>query len=96
MAEEDIDYTVSDFATPEKESRVPDPDQEKKSVLIEILEELEKDIATNTSFDSITLPANATPAQKIAAFDDMAIHKGLALHLKKYQLMISNKLKELV
>lgn len=97
MAEEDIGYTSTpDFATPDKESsKDDDVDQPNKSVLLELSEELEKDIAENNSFDVIHTPANATPEQKVAAFDDMAIHKGLALHLKKYKIMINNKLKEL-
>lgn len=93
---EDIDYTVSDFATPDPEpTKSSDPDQPNKSVLIELSKELKKDIAENNSFTVIHLPVNATPEQKIAAFDEMAIHKGLALHLQKYKLMIDNKIKEL-
>lgn len=97
MAEptEDIPYEVDDFATPDEDDKRPDPDQDKKSVLVDVSEELERDIALNSSFDVINLPANATPEQKIAAFDDMAIHKGLAIHLKKYKLMIDNKIKEI-
>lgn len=97
MAEptEDIPYEVDDFATPDPDDKRPDPDERRKSVLKEVSEELERDIAENNSFDVIQLPANATPEQKIGAFDDMAIHKGVALYLKKYQTMIDNKLKEL-
>lgn len=96
MAEptEDIPYTVSDVATPEPEQPV-DVDQPNKSVLVEVVKELEKDIAAHNTFEVIHLPANATPEQKVAAFDEMAIHKGLALHLSKYQRMINIKLKEL-
>ncbi|MES2367789.1 MAG: hypothetical protein V4563_18070 [Pseudomonadota bacterium] len=94
---EDIPYEVSDIATPDKETpKGADVDQPRKSVLKEVSEELAVDIASNNSFSVITLPSNATPEQKIAAFDDMAIHKGLALYLEKYKLMIDNKLKELV
>lgn len=93
---EDIPYEVSDFATPDKEpSKTADPDQPNKSVLIEISKELAKDIADHNSFDVIHLPANAKPEEKIAAFDEIAIHKGLALHLKKYKSMIDDKIKEL-
>lgn len=96
MAEnEDIPYNVSEFATPEDEKQ-PDEDQPNKSVLLEVQKELERDIAINNTFDVISLPANATPKQKIAAFDQMAIHKGLALYLDKYKTMIDNKVKELV
>lgn len=98
MAEptEDIPYEVDDFTTPENETpKGADADQPNKSVLVELSNELKRDIALNKSFDVINLPANATPEQKIAAFDDMAIHKGLALHLQKYKVMIDNKIKEL-
>ncbi len=92
---EDIPYSVSEFATPDDE-KTPDEDQPNKSVLLEVMEELQKDIAIHNTFDVISLPANATNAEKIAAFDEMAIHKGLALHLNKYRQMIDNKIKELV
>lgn len=98
MAEptEDIPYEVDEFATPDKETpKGADVDQPNKSVLVELSKELEHDIVENNSFDSITLPANAKPEDKIAAFDEMAIHKGLALYLTKYKLMIDNKIKEL-
>lgn len=93
---EDIPYTAPDFATPDEEQpKGADVDQPNKSVLVEVSKEMAKDISDNRSFDIINLPANATPEQKIAAFDDMAIHKGLAIHLKKYKIMIDNKIKEL-
>ena len=92
---EDIPYEVDEFTTPEKEDTGPDPDHGKESVLVEVSRELAADIAANNTFDVIDLPARATPEEKIAAFDQIAIHKGLVLHLKKYQAMIDNKLKEL-
>lgn len=97
MAEptEDIPYEVSDFATPEPEKKAEDVDRPNKSVLEEVSKELENDIKTQKSFDSVNLPANATPEQKIAIFDEIAIHKGLAVHLEKYKAMIDNKIKEL-
>lgn len=97
MAEptEDIPYIVSDFATAKEEDRTPDPDQEKKSILTELSEELAHDIAQHNSFEVLQIPASATAEQKIATFDEIAIHKGLALYLKKYKLMVDNKLKEL-
>lgn len=92
---EDIDYTTApDFATPEDESK-PDEDQPNKSVLYEVAKEIARDIKIYNSLDGIGLPANATPQDKIAAFDQMAINKGLALNLQKYKLMIDNKIKEL-
>lgn len=98
MAEtEDIPYNVDEFATPEKEQpKGADVDQPIKSILKEVSEEIANDIATQNSFSSIELPVNAKPEDKIAAYDQIAIHKGLALHLNKYKVMIDNKLKELV
>lgn len=92
---EDVPYQVDEFATEDEPTNTPDVDQANKSVLVEVSEELEFDIAENNSFTVINVPANATPEQKIAAFDDIAIHKGLALHLKKYKIMIDTKIKEL-
>lgn len=92
---EDIPYEAPDFVTPEPEKTTDDVDQPNKSILVEVSKELARDIEIQTSFDSLHLPQNATPEQKIAAFDEMAIHKGLAVHLQKYKLMIDNKLKEL-
>lgn len=94
MANEDIDYNhVVDTAVEKDKSE--DPDQGNKSVLKEVQKELARDIATFRSFDSVELPANAKPEEKIAAFDQIAINKGLALHLEKYKSMINNKLEEL-
>lgn len=93
---EDIPYNVSEFATPDETDKpVDDIDQVNKSVLVEVVNEIAKDIDENNSFSVINTPANATPEQKIAAFDDMAIHKGLALYLQKYKSMIEDKIKEL-
>ena len=94
MATEDIPYNISDFATPDKKVE-QDPDQPNKSVLVELYDRIEKDIAYESSFDSIALPLNATPEQKIAVFDEMAIHKGLAMRLIDYKNIIGDKLKEL-
>lgn len=95
MAEtEDVPYEVSDFATPDKEEE-QDPDQPNKSVLLEVAEYCEKQIAEHNTFDVINLPANAKPEEKVAAFDDMAIHKGVAMHLRNIKSMIDDKLKEL-
>jgi len=93
-ANEDVPYIVGDHAILEDKPPV-DVDQPNKPILTELLEEIEADIAYNQSFEAIDIPANATPEQKIAAFDDMAIHKGLAIYLGKYKVMIENKIKEL-
>lgn len=91
---EDIPYNISDFATPEDEKRA-DEDQPNKSVLLEVSKEIANDIKKFSSLEGVGLPANATPEDKIAAFDQMAINKGLALHLEKYKLMIDSKIREL-
>lgn len=92
---EDIPYAVSNFAIPEPEDRTPDPDQVKKSVLVKVADSLADDIAFYSNFESLELPNNATREEKIAAYDTIAIYKGLSLHLKKYKTMIDNKLKEI-
>jgi hypothetical protein len=92
---EDITGDVDSFAIPEEEPRTPDPDKRRKSILVQVSKELQHDIDTHNSFDSLQLPANATPEQKVALYDEIAIHKGLALHLKKYKSLIDGKLKEI-
>lgn len=92
---EDIPYNVSEHATPDDERQSFDVDRPNKSILVQLSKEIGRDIEIQKSFDSIHLPQNATPEQKIAVFDEMAIHKGLAVHLEKYKLMIDNKIKEL-
>ena len=42
----------------------------------------------------LNLPANATPEQKIAVFDEIAIHKGVAMHLRNVEEIINNMVKE--
>lgn len=92
----DPDYLVSDHAVADDDrDKAADPDQPNKSILHKVSQELAKDIETHNSFDSLNLPANATAEQKIAAYDEIAIHKGLALHLQKYKYMIDDKIKEL-
>lgn len=95
MAEtEDVPYSVSEFATPEDEKQ-PDEDQPNKSVLVEMQKYLREAIAEHNTFDVVNLPDNATKEEKVAAFDMMAIHKGLVMHLRTVKTMIDNKIKEL-
>lgn len=92
---EDIEYTsVDDFAIAE-DNHTFDVDQPNKKVLEEVSEELAKDIKEHSDVKSIYLEQNATPEQKIAAYDQIAIHKGLVLYLEKYKTMIDNKIREL-
>lgn len=93
---EDIPYEVSDdYVVDHSEEKTDDIDRVNKSVLHDVLKEIEADIKIQNSFASLNLPQNATPEQKIAVFDEIAIHKGVAAHLEKYFLMIDNKIKEL-
>lgn len=92
---EDIPYSAPDFATPDDDNKATDVDQPNKSVLKEISEDMAEDIKNHEGFDVINLPANATPEQKIAVFDEIAIHKGLAMNLRKYKAKLDDKIKEL-
>lgn len=94
MAEptEDIPYEVSDFATPDKETKqVDDPDQPNKSVLIDLQKYISEAITEHNSFDIIDLTEQAkmTPTQQIA------VHKVVIEHLRNIKSTIDNKIKEL-
>jgi hypothetical protein len=99
---EDEDYLISgevdDFAIEDEnadEAGVGDEDQTAETKVIqEIRTYLKTAIAEHNTFDVIELQNNATPEQKIAAFDMMAIHKGLIMHLRNVQTIINNKVKE--
>lgn len=91
---EDVPYSVSSPGAPKNENKL-DVDQPNKSILIQLVKQIELDIETQKSFDSVNLPQNATMEQKIAVFDEIAIHKGLAMHLDNYKTMLQNKIKEL-
>lgn len=92
---EDIEYSVDPFAIADEETKTDDPEQTVNDVAIkEIDEYLKKAIREHNTFDAINLPANATPAEKIAAFDMMAIHKGLIMHLRQIRTIISGIGKE--
>ena len=94
---EDIPYTsVDDFASSEPDNKRTDIDQANKSVLVQLSKDIGEDIKASNSFTVINLPANATRDQKVAAFDEMAIHKGLAMHLARYKQLVDDKIKELV
>lgn len=96
MAEtEDIPYTAPDFATPDEEQESEEVVLSKDSALVKAVRKYLQDaIKNHSSFDVINLPANATPEQKIAAFDDMAIHKGLVMHLRSLQQVLNNIIEE--
>lgn len=96
MAEnEDIDYRVNDFAVAEPERAVTTDDDSANNTLIRLRKDIEADIREHNSFDVLNLPANATDEQKIAVFNEIAIHKGLALKLQAYKETITNAIKEI-
>lgn len=93
---EDIPYEVDSFAM-EDLPEVP-VESEDRTVTDEaiqsILQYLDDAIAEHNSFDSIILPGNAKPEDKIAAYDEMAIHKGLSMHLRNVKNIIINRVRE--
>lgn len=88
---EDIPYEVSDFATPEIEQKTADPDQQNKSVLLEVQKYLREAIAEHNTLDLIDLTEQAkmTPTQQIA------VHKLVTNHLQNIKQTVDNKVKEL-
>lgn len=93
MAEpnEDIDYTVSDFATPEKESKQSDEDQPNKSVLLDVQKYLQEAIEEHNSMDVLDL----TESMKLTPTQQIAVHKLVINHLRAVKVEIDNKIKEL-
>lgn len=98
---EDEDYLISgevdDFAIEDENEDAGVADEEQTAetkVIQEIRTYLKTAIAEHNTFDVIELQNNATPEQKIAAFDMMAIHKGLIMHLRNVQTIINNKVRE--
>lgn len=102
LPETDEDYLMSDgivddFAIEDEtdDAGVADEEQTVETKVIqEIRAYLKTAIAEHNTFDVIELANNATPEQKIAAFDMMAIHKGLIMHLRNVQTIINNKVRE--
>lgn len=93
---EDISYEISDFAIADDVADVVSDDELTAETMLirEIRKYLDQAIAEHNTFDVINLPANAKPEDKIAAFDDMAIHKGLVMHLRGVQNIINGKVRE--
>lgn len=87
---EDIDYTVSDFATPDTKQEI-DPDQSNKTVLKEVQQYLTEAIAEHNTLDLIDL----TEAAKMTPTQQIAVHKLVANHLSNIKSTIDNKIKEL-
>lgn len=87
---EDIDYTVSDFATPEREVE-QDPDQPNKGVLLEVQKYLDEAIVEHNTLDVIDL----TEAGKMTPTQQVAVHKLVVNHLRSVKTIVDNKIKEL-
>lgn len=90
MATEDIPYSVSDHATPEKETE-QDPDQPNKSVIHDVKEYIVEAIAEHKSIDVIDMnkPGDLSVEQQ------MAVHKIVVTHLRNLEKTVDDKLKEL-
>ncbi len=86
---EDIPYTVDDFAIAEPE-RKQDDNQPNQSVLKDIQKYLKEAIAEHNTFDTIDLTEQAkmNPTQQIA------VHKQVVAHLRNIKSVIDNKIKE--
>ena len=92
---EDIPYNVSDHAIEDVPTDDGDAELSAEVKLVKkIRAYLKKAINESSSFDVLNLPANATPEQKIAVFDEIAIHKGVAMHLRNVEEIINNMVKE--
>lgn len=98
----DEDYLISgevdDFAIEDDisdDAGILDDEQSVETKVIqEIREYLKTAKAEHNTFDVLDLPNNATTEQKIAAFDMMAIHKGVTMHLRNIETIINNKVRE--
>lgn len=86
---EDIQYTVSDFATPD-EKKV-DPDQPNKSVLQEVSEFLAEQIEKLNTQDMLDLKET-----ELTVKEQIGACKAAIIRLRTVELMVNNKLKELL
>lgn len=95
-ANEDLmEGDVPSHALPDDHVDTSDSDQVNKSVLIEVIEEMEQDIAALKTTDALLLPKNASDEDKINAYNDMALHHLAAAYLDKYKLKLKTKVEEL-
>lgn len=91
---EDVPYNVSDFATEDQEQD-DDEDQSNDSRLVKALRTyLKNAIKDANTLDVLDLPKNATVGDKVAAFNEAAIHKGVVFHLRNLQQEIDNTIRE--
>jgi hypothetical protein len=92
---EDIPYNISDHAIEDAPTDTSEVELSAENKLVKrIRAYLKKSISDAKSVDALNLPANATLEQKIAAFDEIAIHKGVAMHLRNIEEIINNIVKE--
>lgn len=92
---EDIPYNISDHAIEDAPTDTTEAELSAENRLVKrIRAYLKGAISESKSFDVLQLPANATPEQKIAVFDEIAIHKGVAMHLRNIEEIINNMVKE--
>ena len=99
---EDEDYLISgevdDFAFEDEtadSAGIADEEQSAETKVIqEIRAYLKTAITEHNTLDVLELPNNATPEQKAASFDMIAIHKGVIMHLRNIQTIINNKIRE--
>lgn len=91
MAEnEDIDYHVSDHATPEPDNK-EDDDQPNKSVLLEVRKYLDEQIKKHNTFDVIAPEAEGVMTTQ----QQVEMHKQVVTHLRNIKTMVNDKIKEL-
>lgn len=92
---EDIPYNVSDHAIEDAPTDTSEAELSAESKLVKkIRAYLKGAINESESTVVLNLPTNATPEQKIAVFDEIAIHKGVAMHLRNVEEIINNMVKE--
>lgn len=90
-AEEDLDYTVDEFATPDKTEEELDADQVNKSVLYEVVKHLNMQLKKHNSLDLVEPNAeNIMTTQQ-----QVQVQKEIVVHLNEIRTMIVNKIKEL-
>lgn len=88
---EDAPYAhIDDFAIedPDTAQQVSQENNESRKVA-EIKRYIKAAILEHNSFDVLNLPANAKPEEKMAVFDEIAIHKGVAMHLRNIEAIIN-------
>jgi len=87
---EDIDYSVSDFATPDQ--KVADPEQPNKPVLLDTIEYIDAQIKKYDSLDLIDPSAENTMTTQ----QQVAVMKEVLKHLRSVRSTLNKKVKELV